>query len=81
MNQTEFQNTLPPTQTNRCLQRLQKTPGDWVSLPDLYQASGSWAIHSRISDLRKRGHVIEQHSQVVDGQVHSSYRLIPGQPD
>ena len=47
----------------------------WVSLPDLVQACGGYAVHSRVADLRKRGHDIEQTSVRRGGKVHSFYRL------
>jgi hypothetical protein len=50
-------------------------PVDWVSLPDLVQACGGYAVHSRVADLRRRGHDIEQMSVHRAGKVHSFYRL------
>jgi hypothetical protein len=66
--------------TSQCdliLAALQRHAGHWVELPALYQASGSMAVHSRIADLRARGHIIEQRNQRHGRMVHSSYRLIP----
>jgi hypothetical protein len=36
------------------LARLQQTPGQWVSMPELAHLSGSYNIHTRIDDLRHR---------------------------
>lgn len=47
----------------------------WVTLPQLVAISGGYAVHSRIADLRKRGHDIEQMSVHRSGKVHSFYRL------
>jgi len=45
-------------------------------MPLLANFSGSYNVHSRISDLRKKGHRIE-HKNVQKGrEVHSFYRLI-----
>ena len=48
---------------------------DWVTLPQLVAISGGYAVHSRVSDLRKRGYDIEQTSVRRAGKVHSFYRL------
>lgn len=47
----------------------------WLSLPQLVNVSGGYAVHSRVADLRKRGHDIEQTSVRRGGKVHSFYRL------
>ena len=63
------------------LGRLSATPGEWVSLVDLWQVSGSMAVHSRINDLRQNGYEIEHRNQRPKGEghrIHSFYRLIPG---
>jgi len=50
--------------------------GEWVSMLDLHRVSGSMAVHSRIADLRRRGHLIEQRSDHSSGKVHSYYRVL-----
>lgn len=65
--------------TSQCeiiLAALQNKAGEWVSLPELAFSSGSMAVHSRISDLRERGHLIEHRNQRKGRKVHSSYRLV-----
>jgi len=63
------------------LAALSEARGRWVSALDLHERCGSLAIHSRISDLRKRGHTIENQTDWIDGRCCSSYRLIdPGPP-
>lgn len=48
----------------------------WVSLPALHMTSGAYAVHSRIAELRKRGHVIENKvTRQQDGTRLSWYRL------
>ena len=47
----------------------------WCPLPKIMQLG--IACHTRrISDLRKRGHVIECQRETVDGQVRTKYRLV-----
>jgi len=66
------------SQCERILGVLQTHHGQWVSMPLLYQKSGAMAVHSRIAELRRRGHCIE--NKVVrqaDGIKHSFYRWLP----
>lgn len=71
-----------PTQCARILARLEESVNQWVSMPELARAgsgapNGFCMVHSRVADLRKRGHTIEHRSARVAGtKVHSSYRLI-----
>jgi hypothetical protein len=47
-------------------------------MPRLSRESGAYAVHSRVSELRKRGHRIEQRStRLADGTIASEYRLEP----
>jgi len=55
-------------------------PGDWVAMPLLVEASGSYVVHSRISDLRNRGWQIEQRNERHGRQIHSFYRLANLEP-
>jgi Helix-turn-helix domain len=64
------------TQCDRILHELTANAGKWVSLLRLYRVSRSMAVHSRINDLRQRGHRIEQQSKHVRKMIHSSYRLL-----
>ena len=59
------------TQCDLILDRLQETPGEWVAMPALVRVSGSYVIHSRIADLRARGH----RNLRLGRAVHSEYRL------
>lgn len=68
-----------PAAASQCdviLASLSRTPGKWIGMLTLHQLSGSMAVHSRISELRARGHTIEQKSRKVGRMIHSSYRLI-----
>jgi hypothetical protein len=50
-------------------------------MPDLATASGGYAVHSRIAELRKAGHAIEnQVERRADGKRVSRYRLVEVQP-
>ena len=59
------------------LAELQQQPCEWVSLVRLHAVSGSMAVHSRINDLRQRGHRIEHRNQRVKKMIHSFDRLVP----
>jgi biotin operon repressor len=65
-----------PSQSSVILQILTTLRGRWVSMPDLAFASGGYAVHSRISELRRRGHVIENQVEQRGGKRVSRYRLV-----
>ena len=68
----------PAAGTSQCaaiLRRLQQTPGEWVPMPALARISGAYAIHSRISDLRRHGHRIDHRNLREGRKILSSYRL------
>jgi len=70
-----------PSQSSVILQILTTLRGRWVSMPDLVTASGGYSVHSRIAELRRRGHVIEnQVEQRPGGKRVSRYRLVEVQP-
>lgn len=65
------------SQCDRIEQLLRERAGQWVAMPDLWRASGAMAVHSRVSDLRKRGLVIEQRNERgARGATHSFYRMM-----
>jgi hypothetical protein len=64
------------SQCDKILAALRDARGQWVAMPDLVMASASFNIHSRVSDLRKRGHVIEQEGKSEGRKVKSFYRLL-----
>lgn len=75
--QPEFALTAPAlSQCDKVLACLRDNRGQWVAMPDLVMASASFNIHSRISDLRKRGHAIEQRSEQSERKVKSFYRIL-----
>ena len=81
MNQAEFQTLLQTdsagtSQCDQILAELVAHAGEWVSALRLHQISGSLAVHSRINDLRGRGHTILQHSGRLGRKVLSSYQLV-----
>ena len=65
-----------PTQEDKILDCLQANLGEWVGVPQLYNASGSYVIHSRIAGLRKKGANILNRTERINGQTHSFYKLI-----
>ena len=73
------------TQNERVLNCLIEHAGSWVAMPVLWRASGAFAVHSRISDLRRLGHTIDHRCEVrFEGARrinHSFYRLNPAPSD
>lgn len=66
-----------PSQATKILQRLTATANTFVGMPELAHFSGAYAVHSRIAELRKRGHVIQNRTQKAkDGTRMSWYRLV-----
>ena len=43
------------TQNSLILETLRARRGAWVSMPELVEVSGSYNVHSRIDELRRRG--------------------------
>lgn len=67
------------TQRELVLIELQKNAGEWVPMPQLVRASGAYAVHSRVSDLRSPrhgSHQIEHRNTWNDGVCCSEYRLV-----
>ncbi|MCL5098508.1 MAG: helix-turn-helix domain-containing protein [Candidatus Omnitrophica bacterium] len=65
------------SQCDRILARLRRSVGGWIPMPELWKASGAFAIHSRICDLRTRGFEIEhKNERQPDGRIQSFYRLM-----
>lgn len=63
-------------QNSLVLAELQKRPGQWVPMPQLVEVSGSYNIHSRISNLRDKGWFVENKiTYREDGTRMSWYRL------
>lgn len=75
--QTEFEKlSAGQSQCALILAELQRRPGEWVPMPELWRVSGAFAVHSRIADLRKRGYVIvHKNTHQPDGSIHSFYQL------
>jgi hypothetical protein len=70
------------TQNDRVLHALREHAPSWVAMPVLSRAgsadgTGFCIVHSRVADLRKLGHAIEQRSDRCGRQVLSFYRLLP----
>lgn len=63
------------TQCEAILAALAVKRGQWVPMPELVATSGSYNVHSRISDLRQRGHEIEHRNEQAGRQIKSFYRL------
>ena len=63
------------SQCDRILAELESKRGQWVPMPDLARIAGGYAVHSRIADLRKRGHRIEAMQERRGRKVWSYYML------
>ena len=71
-----------PSQAGTILSRLQAARefDGWVPMPILSDVSGAYAVHSRVAELRKRGHTIENKvTRQQDGTRMSWYRLVKSQ--
>lgn len=77
MNQNEFRKTHHAQSQNEKVLRYLR-PGELVPMDELARVMGGFAVHSRIADLRKRGHVIKNYLQFdkVHRKTHSFYKLI-----
>ena len=61
----------------RVLEALQDANGAWVTSEQLYRRLGGMVLHSRIAELRKRGHTIEgRHVPGETGAAGYEYRLL-----
>lgn len=77
---THAERTAGESQCEAILGKLIEARGGWVSMVELAAASGAYAVHSRIADLRRRGHRIPKAriTRVVGARgryCHSEYRL------
>ena len=65
-----------PTQCDRMLERLARSPGDWVPMPELARVMSDGGegtgicVSRRIYDLRKRGNLIEVRAEQEGKQKH-----------
>lgn len=69
--------TIPQTGRSQCdaiLAKLEDCRGEWVPMPELVECSGSYNVHSRIADLRKRGIDIQHRNARRGKSVHSFYK-------
>ena len=63
------------SQCERILGMLMSHRGQWVAMPDLARIAEGYAVHSRIAELRARGHRIESMQDRRGRKVWSFYRL------
>ena len=63
------------SQCDRILAELESKRGHWVPMPDLARIAEGYAVHSRIAELRERGHRIESMQDRRGRKVWSYYRL------
>jgi hypothetical protein len=67
--------SMPPSQNALVLSYLDYRRGQWVPMPQLVEYGGGYAVHSRISDLRKDGHQIDNMVDRSARPYKSYYRL------
>ena len=66
------------TQNAKLRALFEARPKQWLSMTDLGGAVGAWAVHSRVSDLRKEwGMNILNRREKVNGRLHSYYWYEP----
>ena len=71
MTQTTFLLTSKaPSQADRILGALEARRGEWVGMTELYSVSRAFAVHSRVADLRKRGHSIDNAERLAPAPNH-----------
>jgi len=63
------------SQCDRILAALESKLGQWVPMPYLARIAEGYAVHSRIAELRKRGHRIEAMQERCGRKVWSYYML------
>lgn len=64
------------SQCDLVLRTLEDSPGEWISMTTLARLSGAYAVHSRISDLRKKRGLNIEHKNIHAGAaIHSYYKL------
>ena len=67
-----------PSQANLILLCLKQQMPNEVPMPTLSRISHSFAVHSRIAELRRRGHLIPPARVEQSGHAkHSFYKLLP----
>lgn len=64
-DQKQFENSNAGASQCDAILGLLQERADWVPVYELHQVSNSLAVHSRISELRERGHVIENRRQRI----------------
>lgn len=67
------------SQTAKIARALRASKPNWIAMTDLWRASGAFAVHSRIADLRRLGMSIENKRETNGRIVHSFYRLLSEQ--
>ena len=55
---------------------FQKRPNRWIPLPALGAVMSPYSITKRVSELRKRGLVIENRVRYVKKEARSEYKLV-----
>lgn len=64
------------SQCAKILAALNEAWPEWVTMPDLVAASGSYNVHTRVDELRGHGHLIENETDLSVRPHISKYRLM-----
>ncbi len=64
-----------PSQEDRILELLAARGDSWTPAPELANISLQYC--ARINSLRRRGHRIDNHTEMHGGAKHGFYRLVP----
>ena len=64
------------SQNNLIYEELRRNANRWVSMTHLAKIAGSYAVNSRVSNLREKGSIIENKVERIDGKNHSYYKLV-----
>jgi len=67
-----------PSQTDKLITCLMEANGEWVGLPQLVEAIGGYAAHSRACDARRKGYDIQNKVDFDEatGKRKSFYRVV-----
>lgn len=63
------------TQRDRILALLKEREGHWVPLYEITALAAQY--NTRVLELRRAGHIIENRTEHRDGVVHSWFRIVP----
>lgn len=64
-------------QCSLILAYLTRFKNKWIPMPELAKISGSWNVHSRCAELRRRNHrIVNRVTQGPKGVKFSEYKIV-----